>query len=316
MSSGHTLRLFCPAKLNLGLRVLGRRADGYHLLDTVMHAIDLGDELYARPVAGGAGPTLAVSADDPRDALPPDDDNLVLRAARAWGSRAGAAVRLAFALHKRVPHGGGLGGGSSDAAAALRLCNAFAEALGAVPLDLAALHDLARGLGADVPFFLRGGTQRGRGIGDELEPVADPPARWFTLLVPPFGCPTVAVYKNLASPWQATFDTASMREFRDSHHNDFARNRFVNDLTAAAERVRPELAQLRRRAGDLGVAVAMTGSGSVLFATAADEGEARTHRERLAPFCGEGVRLLAARSAPGAFAPVQAEWPTAAGGGS
>lgn len=305
------LSLFCPAKLNLYLRITGRRADGYHLLATLLHAIDLGDELGAERTDGGL--ELSIAAADPRDALPVQDDNLVLRAARAFAQAAGVRPGFRFWLQKRIPHGGGLGGGSSDAAAALRLCNALCARDGdRGPLDAAALHAIARTLGADVPFFLRGGSQWGFGVGDELEPCSVAPQH-FTLLVPPFGCPTADVYKNFAAHWNGTFDAASIRCVRDSHHNDFAsRDGFVNDLAAAAERVRPELQQLRRQAADLGVGVAMTGSGSVLFAAAPSRALAEGQRQRLAPLQQLGVRLLAARSAVGAFAPVA----TGSGSGS
>lgn len=327
------LALFCPAKLNLYLRITGRRPDGYHTLATLLHAIDLGDDLVARRTDGGD--ELAITAADARDLLPVTDDNLVLAAARAFaaataqhgGPRGDRHGGWAFALHKRIPHGGGLGGGSSDAAAALRLCNALAGApLGRPPLDRAQLHAVARTLGADVPFFLHGGTQWGFGVGDELEPATAAQqrlaAQHFTLLAPPFGCPTADVYKNHAANWNRGFDAARVRGGRDDHHNAFASGGFVNDLTAAAERVRPELTQLRRQAADLGVAaVWMTGSGSTLFVASATEGEAVRVRERLAPLQRDGVRILPARSAPASFEPSPVVWPgdgpaRGAGGGA
>ncbi len=301
------LRLFCPAKLNLYLRICGRRADGYHLLETLLQPIDLGDDLVARRLPGGL--SLSITADDARDLLPVTDDNLVLRAARAYLAATGIQHGFAFHVHKRIPHGGGLGGGSSDAAAALRLCNA----LSGDRIDAAALYALARPLGADVPFFLGSGAQWGSGVGDELEPHAVAPLH-FTLLVPPFGCPTAAVYKNFAANWNQAFDAASIRCVRDSYHNDFASRRFVNDLAAAAERVRPELTQLRHRAEALGVFTAMTGSGSTLFATADSAASARLDRQRLAPLLADGVRLLAARSVAGAFEPMATDWSAVADG--
>ena len=295
------LSLFCPAKLNLHLRINGRRADGYHLLETLFHAIDLGDDLVAERIDGPM--SLAVTADDPRDALPPSDDNLVLRAARAFCARAGVSPSFAFHLHKRVPHGGGLGGGSSDAAGALRLCNALCGE----PLDRAALHEVARPLGADVAFFLDGGTQWGRGVGDELEAVADAPSLYFTLLIPPFGCPTIDVYKTRAAMWKGSQGVDTIDRVRDQLHDvadATVRGEIVNDLAAAAELVRPELARVRERAESLCVGrVAMTGSGSTLFVAAGSEREAMRQRERLAPIAEMSVRMIAARSFGPAPAP-------------
>ncbi len=303
------LRLFCPAKLNLQLRIVGKRADGYHLLETLFHAIDLGDDLVARRTT--AGFSLSISADDARDLVPADDDNLVLRAARAFVAATSHGGGFAFHLHKRVPNGAGLGGGSSDAAAALRLCNALCGSR----LDAGAMHELARSLGADVPFFFAAGSQWGRGVGDELSPARVPPFH-ATLVVPPFGCPTVAVYKNYSANWKQGFATASVRGVRERHHNDCADfaagDEVVNDLEAAAERVRPELAQLRRRAVDLGVAsIAMTGSGSTLFAPAIDAAAAAVDRARLLPLQDAGVRLLAVRSLESTPMPMPASWPDA-----
>lgn len=299
MNSG--LSLFCPAKLNLRLEVVGKRSDGYHLLETLFHAIDLGDDLVARRSDGEL--SLSITADDPRELLPVQADNLVLRAARAFAQRVGVEPAFDFRLHKRVPHGGGLGGGSSDAAGALRLCNA----LHGFVLDRAALLECARPLGADVAFFLDGGTQWGSGVGDELTSCDEPLSLFFTLLVPPFGCPTVEVYKSLAAVWKPSMRVDSIGHVRDCLH-DIAdatvRGEIVNDLAAAAELVRPELARVRRRAEGLGVGrVAMTGSGSTLFVAARTAEDAARQRSLLSPLREDGVRVLAARSSGPAPAP-------------
>jgi 4-diphosphocytidyl-2-C-methyl-D-erythritol kinase len=307
----NALRLLAPAKLNLVLEVVGRREDGLHRIQTLFHAIDLCDVLAAEPAAEAS---LVVTAGDPRDAVPADEDNLVLRAARAFAARAAAAGRrapaLRFALHKRIPHGSGLGGGSSDAAAALRLCNELAGR----PFAGSDLHALAVGLGADVAYFLRGGSQWGRGIGDELTPAQDVPARHFLLVVPPYGCATRAVYENFAANWNAALRSASIPSARDRHQEDSAlRDGFANDLETAAERVRPELRGLRIRAGGLGAGVRpgfalhMTGSGSALFAAAADADEVAALAAALAPLGDEGVRLVAARTLARLPEPVPAD---------
>jgi 4-diphosphocytidyl-2-C-methyl-D-erythritol kinase len=159
-----------PAKLTLSLRVIGVRPDGYHLLDAEMVSLEVADIL-----TFGAGDALRISG--PAAAgVPTDDRNLVRRALRA--------VRRTAAVHvdKRIPAGGGLGGGSADAAAVLRWAGCD---------DLS----VAVGLGADVPFCLRGGRARVRGIGEALEPLPALPAT-YTLCTPPFGASTAAVFRR------------------------------------------------------------------------------------------------------------------------
>jgi len=286
------LSLPARAKLNLVLRVVGRRADGYHLLDTLFHTIALHDDLVLAPAA--AGLALEVTADRPELAVAPGADNLVVRAlarfAEASGHRGGFRARL----HKRIPHGAGLGGGSSDAAAALRLANELAG----TPLDHGALARLAVGLGADVPFFLTGGSQWGRGIGDELSPATVAPLH-FVLLVPPFGCPTKAVYENHAALWKSGRQKDSVPAVTGPHTRDSGlRIEFCNDLSEAAERVSPALAALRQRVVGLGQDhVAMTGSGSTLFTAHASEDEAVQCAERLRVLASDGVRIVRTRSA-------------------
>lgn len=299
MSAASALCLPARAKLNLVLRIVGRRTDGYHLLETLFHPLALHDDVEV--ARAPAGITLQVTAAHDSMLVSAGPDNLVVRAlarlCEHTGERGGFAVRL----HKRIPHGGGLGGGSSDAAAALRLGN---ELLGR-PLADAALAQLAVALGADVPFFLRGGSQWGRGIGDELTP-ADVPSRSFVLLIPPFGCPTADVYKTHAALWKSSAPQASVRDITVPDTRDPAlRIAFHNDLEPAAERVRPELAELRGRVVAMGFpGVRMTGSGSTLFVAWDDDAAARACAERLEPLQAQGVRLLRTTSAgPGVDVP-------------
>lgn len=303
--------LYLPAyaKLNLVLRVVGRRDDGYHLLETLFHAIELHDDLW---LAAHDGETeLEVSADHARQRVGAGDDNLVIRALRRLCDAAGARRGFRARLHKRIPVGGGLGGGSSDAAAALRLGNALLAA----PLADAALHAIARGLGADVPFHLVGGSQWGRGIGDELTPAELGPAH-FVLLVPPFDCPTAEVYKNHVPHWndggpQGTNDAASLPAAATAANRDSAlRIGFSNELTAAAESIRPALAALRQRAAALaGSPVHLTGSGSTLFLACEDGRAAMACARRLAPLQDDGVGVVRTRSAPPLPAPAPRDWP-------
>ncbi len=303
------LHLRAPAKLNLALRVVGRRADGYHELVTLFHAIDLCDDLYV--AADCAGVQFTATAADPTLAVPVDASNLVVRALQLLREHAGAAGFRAH-LHKRIPHGGGLGGGSSDAAAALRLGNALLPR----PLAAAELHPLAARLGADVPFCLAGGSQWGRGVGDQLAPATDVPHLHFVLVVPPFGCPTVDVYKNFAAEWhggapQATLDPLTVPQNWDAA----VRMGFPNDLEAAACRVRPELATLRTAVAELGhPEVRMTGSGSTWFVACQDAAAAARCRVDLQPLERRGIRLLPVASFGPAAAPEEHPWPASGHG--
>ena len=164
-------RVVAPAKLTLSLRVIGIRPDGFHELDSEMVALDLVDELFIDP--GGEG--LEIEVDGAVGSLHDGGENLISRALRAVGRR--ASVRLV----KRIPIGGGLGGGSSDAAAVLRWA-------GTRDLEVAAR------LGADVPFCLLGGHARVRGLGERVEPLGYE-AKSFVLLVPPLAVDTAAAYR-------------------------------------------------------------------------------------------------------------------------
>jgi len=308
----HGLLLPARAKLNLVLRIVGRRPDGYHLLHTLFHAIELHDELWLARSDGGI--TLLVTADEPQLAVPPDGDNLVVRALARLSDAVGGNPGFTAQLHKRIPHGAGLGGGSSDAAAALRLGNAL---LGS-PLAMPALVRLASGLGADVPFFLGAHSQWGHGVGDELEPANVTPQH-FVLLVPPYGCATAEVYKNHAAHWKSGAPQDRVTSVTGPNTRDSAvHTGFCNDLEAAALRVRPELADLRRRIVALGQPeVRMTGSGSTLFLPWPDAASAARCAEQLAVLTQVGVRILTTRSAgPAIDAPLPCSRSAAGHGGT
>jgi len=218
--AGEEAVVLALAKLTLSLRVVGRRDDGYHLLDAEMVTIDLADRL---TLSDGDGLEVAGG---PVRSVPDDDRNLVRRALAAVGRR--AHVRL----EKRIPAGGGLGGGSADAAAVLRWAGCA---------DLA----VAAGLGADVPFCLVGGRARVRGVGEAVAPVAFSAGEPFTLLTPP----GVAV------------STAAVYAMWDSLGGPVADG--PNDLEAAALRLVPRLAVWRDRLGEAaGETPVLAGSGS------------------------------------------------------
>lgn len=274
------LRLEAFAKVNRSLVVLGRRPDGYHEVDTVLETIDLTDEL---TVEEGEG--LSLDCDDP--ALPAGDDNLVARAARLLAREAGVGADARIRLRKRIPAGGGLGGGSSDAAATLRALAAL-WGVGAGASDLARL---AGRLGSDVPFFLVGGRGRGTGRGERIEPLPDPAgSEWILLLFPPFGMPTPDVYRALGAPeltpggGEPNLPGPGTGVFPDR-----------NDLERAAERLRPELAGLRERLREAGAATArLSGSGSTVYGVFPAADVAETARRRLAQSLPAGTRTMVA----------------------
>ncbi len=172
------------AKINLHLQVVGKRGDGYHELRTVFQTVELHDVLRFEP--GGEGVRLEVSGAD----LPTGPENLVHRAASEFLSRWGGLGGLSIELRKNVPAGGGLGGGSSNAATTLLALRDFTG----LPADPRELWPLARELGADVPYFLVGGTALGVGRGDEIVPISDLPEEEVWIAVPDIAVPTGEVF--------------------------------------------------------------------------------------------------------------------------
>ena len=186
------LRAEAPAKLNLALHVAGRRADGYHELRTVFQAVDFADRLYLRD-RREAGIALRVSGEE-AGAAGPSEANLVRRAGELLARRRAPGRGAEIHLVKNIPAGGGLGGGSSDAAATL-LALARPWGLGADPSDSARL---ALELGSDVPFFLLGGTALGEGRGERLTPLPAPADFGWLLAMPPFRVSTAQAFQALS----------------------------------------------------------------------------------------------------------------------
>ena len=183
-----TLRIKAPAKLNIRLKVTGRRPHGYHELVSIMVPIDLFD-LLELTVDPGGGIKLACEGMH----VPTDESNLAFRAARSFFSGTGIREEVSIKLIKNIPVAAGMGGGSSDAAATLLALNEMWSR----PLSLPEMHDLAIGLGADVPFFLEGKPCLARGIGEILEPLESWPKCWFVIVRPPIEVSTSWVYSNL-----------------------------------------------------------------------------------------------------------------------
>jgi 4-diphosphocytidyl-2-C-methyl-D-erythritol kinase len=253
------LRARCPAKVNRTLRVLGRRADGYHELCTVFQTVDLWDTL-----AVEAGEGLTLRCDDPT--VPAEGTNLVLRAAEALRDEVGKpGLGAALFLRKGIPVGGGMGGGSSDAAGALLLLSRF----WGLSLPGIRLRAIAAELGSDVPFFLQGGTALGRGRGEAIRPLPSPGPEPILLGLPPFGTSTAGVYTAL-TPLLAGVSLRRLSAGNWRKDKEFSASR--NDLEAVVLRDWPELSAFRdalAREGALQASVA--GSGSTVFGVFADE---------------------------------------------
>jgi 4-diphosphocytidyl-2-C-methyl-D-erythritol kinase len=243
------LRWLCPAKVNLYLRVVGRRADGYHDLVTVMQPLALADELILRLDGGG----LSLKCDHPE--LAQSEDNLIWRAARAFEEATGRELEVRLLLRKRIPVAAGLGGGSSDAAGTLLALNR----LYGQPLTLEQLHQLAGRLGADVPFFLYRRPAVARGIGTELTPLTLKPYGYL-LANPGLPLSTRWVYENLD---RGHLPGPPAVEAWDPEHPE----RWVrNDLGAVALGRFPELEGLMTQLQVLGaVTQGISGSGPTIF---------------------------------------------------
>lgn len=245
---GDGMRLEAPAKFNRYLGVLDRRPDGFHeveLVTTVLEGLpDLSDTLTAEPAD-----TLSLHLEGPAsDGLTADDSNLVTRAWRKIEALAGRPCPARLTLHKRIPHGAGLGGGSSDAAAALKL------AAGMFALDLGAerMLELAAELGSDVPLFLLGGTVHGTGRGEKVASLKADPLPPMLLLNPGLHIPTPAVYRAVAEvgyPGTQPLKNPAAPPWR-------------NDLEPAALRICPPLAAIRQALADSGGEPLLCGSGS------------------------------------------------------
>jgi 4-diphosphocytidyl-2-C-methyl-D-erythritol kinase len=260
MSSTRRARVRALAKINLDLRVLGKRPDGFHELRTVFQTISLADTL---EIAYTPGRKTAVSlADDLRIA-----DNLVVRAAHLVMEAVRATGRIEMRLTKRIPMGAGLGGGSSDAAAVLLALPAL---LGRT-LDLPRLIAAGEQLGSDVPFFLLGGTAAGIGRGSELFPLPDAPARQGILVAPGIHVNTAQAYRDLSPRLTTESQQNKIVSFQSVTRDTGSLASARNDFETVVFEQHRKLATLKKRLVRAGATVAlMTGSGSALFGLFAD----------------------------------------------
>jgi len=248
-----------PAKLNLFLHVVGRRADGYHLLQTLFRFVGFGDTLRFSPRADGE-----VTLARPLPGVPAESD-LTVRAARLLQAETGCRQGVEITVAKRLPMGGGLGGGSSDAATVLLALNHLWQT--GVPRQR--LQEIGLSLGADVPVFIFGANAFAEGVGEALQPVELPPA-WYVVLEPSVQVPTPAIFK----------DPDLKRDTPPMHASEWRPGVGGNDLQPVAVRQFPEIARCLDWLGQFGEA-RMTGSGACVFAEFVGESEAQSVLARL-----------------------------------
>jgi len=242
-----------PAKLNLFLHVVGRRADGYHLLQTLFRFVGHGDSLRFSPRADGE-----VTLTCPLPGVPPESD-LTVRAARLLQAETGCRKGVEIAIEKRLPMGGGLGGGSSDAATVLLALNHLWQ----TGVSRRRLQEIGLTLGADVPVFVFGRNAFAEGVGEALQPM-ELPVAWYVVLEPPVSVPTETIFKApelkrdtsciVASDWRPGFGS--------------------NDMEPVAVGLFPKVASHLAWLSRFGAA-RMSGSGACVFAEFATEEEAR-----------------------------------------
>ena len=276
-----TLVVAAPAKVNLFLHVTGRRADGYHTLESLFALVDLADTVTLARRDDGA----IVRVNDVAGV--PAEHDLAVRAARALQAAARVRAGVALGVDKRIPQGAGLGGGSTDAASVLLALNR----LWSLDWPRARLAELAAGLGADVPFFVGGHNALARGIGDVLTPVTLPPL-WIALAFPDAHVGTAGVF---AAP-ELTRSTPSAKI--DVFSEGYGRN----DLAAVTVARFPEVAAALAALAKSAPQARMTGSGACVFAACATEREARAALACLPQRTGRRLARTLARHPLAGFA--------------
>ena len=262
--------LLAPAKLNLGLQVLGQRSDGYHEIVTLFERLDWGDQVTAERC--DAGLSLEVSG---RWSVPATDDNLVLRAAQRLHEQSGTSWGARLRLNKRIPVAAGLGGGSSDAAATLLALNA----IWALEWSQSDLQRLGRELGADVPFFLQPEVRAvARGRGDVLEPLSEHQELWYVVATPDEHLLTADVYAKWCAPNDLTAAEQDVNLWLSACTRQSPQEStqpLVNDLESVATQLAPIIQVIKHVLHSGGAhPVLMTGSGPSVFGVVSDESSA------------------------------------------
>jgi 4-diphosphocytidyl-2-C-methyl-D-erythritol kinase len=266
------LRIKAPAKINIRLKVVGKRPDGYHELVSIMTPVEIFDVLNLTVTPGGL---LKIDCEG-RD-IPADESNLAYRAARDFMSITGIDDGVSISLTKNIPVAAGLGGGSSDAAAVLLGLNEMYS----YPLPDETLHGLALKLGADVPFFLKAVPSLATGIGEMLEPISNWPETWYVIITPPILVSTAWVYGNL----KLELTSGEYDYIVKTLKNDtFTVSMLLeNDLEKVTTVSFPIINTLKKLLVDAGAEGAiMSGSGPSVFGVFASREKAETARDILA----------------------------------
>jgi 4-diphosphocytidyl-2-C-methyl-D-erythritol kinase len=259
-----SVRVSCPAKVNLHLSVLARRPDGYHEIVSLMQTVGLHDEINLE--IDGEGIQLDCDLPD----LSTGDENLARRAAHLFQEETGTHFGLKMHLQKRIPVAAGLGGGSSDAAGVLRALNRLQDK----GVSRERLFQIAARLGADVPFFLMGGAAAASGIGEQLRPVNILPTLYHILVSPGFPVSTKWVYENL--DWGLTRPRKQIRIPALFEREEEIFELLQNDLERVTAAAHPWISRTKARLIELGAKGAlMSGSGPTVFGIFTEEDGAR-----------------------------------------
>jgi 4-diphosphocytidyl-2-C-methyl-D-erythritol kinase len=284
------VRIRAPAKVNLYLRVLGKRRDGYHLIDTIMVPVSLFDVIEIRRLrfkgTKSANARITVSCDHP--SVPRGEKNIVSRAARLLMQRVDTDQAVHIRIRKRIPIGAGLGGGSTDAAATLIGLNRLFK----LRLSNGRLEKLALSLGADVPFFIRARPARAGGIGERLRPLGGMAHFWLVIIYPGFPVSTAWAYKSL--PRKLTKPIVNTSIATSLQSLDKLVGLLVNDLESVTLDRYPKIRLLKKMLLREGaVSGLMAGSGSAVFGIFKSKGEAQKALHRLR--YEEGVQTFLVR---------------------
>jgi 4-diphosphocytidyl-2-C-methyl-D-erythritol kinase len=275
-------RVKALAKINLDLRVLAKRSDGYHELRTIFQTVSLADTL---DVSFTPGRKTSIELDDAAG-IP---DNLVTRAARAVMEASKAAGRVEMRLTKTIPMGAGLGGGSSDAASVLLALPALTGRM----LPMETLCRIGQQLGSDIPFFLYGGTAVGIGRGTELFPLPDSPSHAAAIVAPGVHVSTAQAYADLSPRLTTELQENKIFSFQSLVWAGVAGAAGRNDFEAVVMEREPRLAELKRRLIRAGAQPAMmTGSGSAVFGLFRDRAEVKRALERMGDVQSYSVSLV------------------------
>ena len=268
-----------PAKINLGLNVIGKRADGYHELDMIMTNIDLSDKLIINELDEDV---IKVSSNSGN--VPQNSKNHAYKAARLIKNKFKIKKGLSIHIEKNIPVAAGLAGGSSDAAATLRALNKLWN----LNLDLAELAKIGEEVGSDVPFCVYGVTSRVSGRGEIVEPITKAPKFWLVIVKPNFGVSTPSIFKKVELDSISHPDINKLQEAIDNQDiNEM--NRFLgNSLEDVTEKIHPDIRRIKKCLEDSGAeGVLMSGSGPTVFAVCSKKSRADRVFNSIKGFCNE-----------------------------